>query len=395
MINRSKGRDRIRIACIGARGMPSNYSGIERACEGLYSELARRGHDVTVYCRNEYVPKEISSYRGVRLISLPALHLRSLDTLSHVTASLLHALVCDRYDVIHLHALAPGIVSPFCRLAKTPIVATIHGLDWQRAKWKGAGSKILKLGERCLVRNAAQMIVVSGELRQYFRTEYGRDTVHIPNGVEAPTAGESEDTGTLSEFGLLPRDYVLYLGRLVPEKRIEDLIIAYREVPGTRPLVIVGAGEFTGGYVGDLKRLAAGDSRVMFTGAQQRPVVHSLLHNAALFVLPSELEGLPMSLLECIQHGTPAVVSDIGPHRELLGPVQGYNLFFTATDTIALRDRMIQALGAEDHYRRVARCARLLIERNHSWASIAQSTEEVFYASLEHPTTNGPVLARI
>lgn len=373
----------LKIACIGARGIPSSYSGIEKACEGLYSSLAMRGHDITVYCRPEYVAQSPCAYRGVRLRSAPTLHTKSLDTLSHVAASLTHALIRERYDLIHLHALAPGIFSPLCRLSGVPTVATVHGLDWQRAKWKGVASVVLRAAERSIVKNVDQILVVSRDLQSYFRDRHNRATTYMPNGVETPNETDCHCTAVLKEFTLEPNGYLLYLGRLVPEKRIDDLILAFRRVQTCHKLVITGEGGYTDPYVAHLHRLATSDPRVVFTGLQNGPAVHTLLRNAALFVLPSELEGLPMALLECMQHGTPAVVSDIPPHRELLGGIPGFDLFFQPHDVAELHMRLHSGLALLDHYRTVARSARDHVLNSHSWPALALRTENIFYQTLE------------
>jgi glycosyltransferase involved in cell wall biosynthesis len=378
----------LKIACIGSRGLPSNYSGLERACEGLYSALSERGHAITVYCRPECASHASKSYRGIQLRSAPAIQSKQLETLSHVAASLVHALAWKRYDLIHLHALAPSVFSRLCRASGIPTVSTVHGLDWQRTKWNGLGAKVLQFAEISMVRNVDEILVVSRNLQQYYADRYGRETVYIPNGVEPISEAEYEESTVLKEFGLQSRGYILYLGRLVPEKRVEDLILAYRGIESDCKLVIAGESDFTNTCVADLRRLAAEDRRVVFVGLQKKPAVHLLLHHAAVFASPSALEGLPMSLLECMQHGTPAVVSDIPPHRELLGTVDGYDLFFPATNVEALRTQLKLALAKQGEYRRIAEDGRRFASKMHCWPEIAERTESVFYDVLGHSARN-------
>lgn len=379
----AKARPPLKIACIGARGLPSNYSGIERACEDLYSVLAERGHLITVYCRQDSLQDGRKSYRGIRLRGAPALRTKSLETLSHIGASLADALLRERFDLIHFHALAPGIFSRLCRLSRTPSIFTVHGLDWQRAKWKGFGSSILRRAERSMVRNAAGILVVSRDLQSYYFNQYGRETSYIPNGVEPADESLWKDSQVLQTYGLAPRRYLLFLGRLVPEKRVEDLIAAYRRIECPYRLVIAGESSYTDKYVAGLRRTAAADPRIIFTGQQARPAVHALLSNAALFVSPSALEGLPMSLLECVQHGTPAAVSDIPSHREILGGIKGYDLFFPAGSVDALQSRIETVLASDQEVRRVADEARRFVLKAHSWRTIAEQTEAMFYSALE------------
>ena len=371
----------LKIACIGTRGLPSSYSGLERACEGLYSALAERGHAITVYCRSESAAHASESYRGIQLRSAPAIQSKQLETLTHAASSLIHALRRQRYDLIHLHALAPGIFSRLCRASGIPTVSTVQGLDWQRAKWKGLGAKVLEFAEVSMVRNVDQILVVSRDLQQYYADRYGRETTYIPNGVEPVNAKEYEGSTVLQEFGLKSRGYVLYLGRLVPEKRVEDVIAGYRGVRSDYKLVIAGEGCAEA----DLRRLAAEDKRVVFVGHQKKPAVHQLLHHAAVFASASALEGLPMSLLECMLHGTPAVVSDIAPHRELLGEVDGYDLFFPPGHVELLRTKLEAALVRQGEYRRVAELGQRFASERHSWPEIAERTETVYYDALYQP----------
>ena len=377
-------RQPLKIACIGTRGLPSNYSGLERACEGLYTALVQRGHTVTVYCRSESASHASESYRGIQLRSAPAIQSKQLETLTHAATSLIHALRCRHYDLIHLHALAPGIFSRLCRASGIPTVSTVQGLDWQRAKWKGLGAKVLEFAELSMVRNVDQILVVSRDLQQYYADRYGRETTYIPNGVEPVSAEEYEKSTVLQEFGLKSRGYILYLGRLVPEKRVEDLIAGYRGVRSEYKLVIAGEGC----TYPDLQRLAAEDKRVIFIGQQKKPAVHQLLHHAAIFASASALEGLPMSLLECLLHGTPAVVSDIPPHRELLGEVDGYDLFFPPTDVGVLRTKLEAALVRQGEYRRVAERGQRFASERHSWPEIAQLTEAVLYRALDRSASD-------
>lgn len=372
-------REPLNIACIGTRGIPSNYSGLERACEGLYSALAKRGHAITVYCRPQLTEDTPQKYRGIQLRSVPGIRSKSLDTLSHVGASLAHALLFGHYDIIHLHALAPCVYSRLCRASGVPTVTTIHGLDWQRAKWKGLGARVLQFAETTMVRNVDQILVVSRDLQEYFANRYGRKAAYLPNGVEPVSDSEFEESTVLQEFGLKSRGFILYLGRLVPEKRIEDLLIAYRGVQSHYKLVIAGESGFTDSYVADLRGLGAADARVVFVGLQKKAAVHQLLHHALLFASPSALEGLPMSLLECMQHATPAVVSDIPSHRELVGMVEGYDLFFPPANIGALQTQLRRALQGQEEYRRIAEAGKAFVLKVHSWPEIAERTEAVLY----------------
>jgi glycosyltransferase involved in cell wall biosynthesis len=373
----------LRIAAIGLRGIPSNYSGIERASENLYSILANRGHQVTIYCRPECLSNPVDVYRGMRLVRTAALEFRSVDTLSHVCTSFLHAIATRQYDIIQLHALAAGLFAPLRFLTSASVVAKIHGLDWQRAKWKGIGSAVLLQGERSIASHIDNIIVVSRQLESYFHDRYGRASTYVPNGVNDMDAAPWNDSPVLAEFGLTSGEYITYIGRLDPGKRIEDLISAFQQLPGKWRLAIVGEERYAGAYVTKLRRLAASDPRIVFTGVQGGPDLWTLFHKAAVFVLPSEVEGLPNSLLECMAHGTPAIVSDIPPHRELLGSIDGYDLFVRPGDVSQLRARLDRVLQHREHYLEIARRAKSYVKASYSWQRSAEVTESLYYAAVD------------
>jgi glycosyltransferase involved in cell wall biosynthesis len=366
----------LRIAAIGLRGLPSGYSGLERAAESLYAELARRGHAITVYCRVEYLDGRTGAHRGIALRRAPAVRTRALDTVSHAAASVAHAIWRGGCDVVHFHALAPALLAPVCRHAGVPTVTTVQGLDWQRAKWRSLGARVLRRAERTMVRNVERVIVVSRDLQAYFARTYGRVTDLVANAIEPP-AERGVDQAVLGRFGLEPSGYVLFVARLVPEKRVEDLLAAFRRVDTPCRLAIVGEGGYTDGYVARLRTATAGDPRVVFTGFQSGETLDALFRSARVYVLPSELEGQPMSLLECMAYGVPAVVSDIPPHRELLADLPGYDLFFPPRDVHALADRLARSLAGIAQYRAVASRARRVLDGSHSVRVVADATERV------------------
>lgn len=382
---------RLRIAVVGPRGIPSSYSGIERVVESLYGALVGRGHAVTVYSRPEYVGRVPAYYNGMRLVRAAALNGRSLGTVTHVFTSTAHALLRERYDLVHLHALAPGLAAPLYRWSGVPTVATIHGVDWQRAKWRGMGARVLRHAERWLVRHADEIITVSRDLEAHYRERYGRATTLIPNGTDLTPAAPL-DHALLRQFDLAPQGYVLFVARLVPEKRAQDLIRAFRTLATPLRLAIVGDSSHTDAYVAALRRLARGDARIVFTGVQPRANVETLFRGAALYVLPSELEGMSMALLQALEMGVPSIVSSLPVHRELLGAIEGYDLFFPPGDVEALGACLARALAAPDHYRRVAMRIQAQIRRLHSWPAIAEQTERLYYRLIQRrqPTVLRP-----
>lgn len=366
---------RLHVGVIGLRGLGTMYSGMERVCTELYGALASRGHRITVYSRSCETGSERASSECVRTVPTVCLENSPLETVSHALTSLVHAIRREEYDVIHLHALAPALALRVLPGIKAPIVLTVHGLDWKRARWRGAGSQLLRLAEQIAVRSTDEMIVVSQELHHYYQHIYGRATHLIPNGIDFAQQNSAGDRGVLKRWGLQSQTYVLVVGRLVPEKRVQDVLEAFRKVDADVMLAIIGTG--CGPYVRRLRSLGRRDARVVFLGYQSRDCIRELLRAACAFVTASELEGLPMSLLECVAQGVPAVVSDIGPHREVFSAVPGHDLFFPVGDVDQLAAVLEKVLRQPERHKRRALEICPLLERCFSLGAMVDETERV------------------
>ncbi len=279
----------LRIAVVGPRGVPSRYSGVERIVEELFEIIAGEGHRVTVYCRPEVLDEPTAVYKGMRLVRVPAPGGKNFETLSHSLFSTLHLLargdVHDGgkpFDVISYHTIAPGLFSPLAKLGGIPVINHVHGLDWQREKWRGLGSRVLRQCERTMVRNATRIIGVNPDIVEYYRANYGVEALLLPNGVLKVSDDFMPDAGVLKQFGLTPRGYAVSICRLVPEKRLQDLIAAFAKVPGDFKLVLVGEGKHSPEYVRRLHEQAGDDPRIVFTGLQQGEALETLFRCAAL-----------------------------------------------------------------------------------------------------------------
>lgn len=216
-------------------------------------------------------------------------------------------------------------------------IATIHGLDHQRAKWGKFASWYIRTGERCAVRFADEIVVLSENVKNYFREKYNRDTVFIPNGVSHAEIKEADEI--TDKYGIYKDDYILFLGRLVPEKGVKYLIEAYRGLDTDKKLVIAGGSSDTDGYLGELRELAGDDERIIFTGFTQGRELEELYGNAYLYVLPSDLEGMPLSLLEAMSYGNCCLTSDIAECADVLGE---FGLTFRQGDASELREKLGQ-----------------------------------------------------
>ena len=366
----------LRIAFIGTRGVPAGEGGVERHVEELGSRLAARGHDVTVYCRTNYATDRRPSHRGMHLRYVATAGTKHLDFIAHSAASTILAMTRPP-DIIHYHAIGSALVAPMPRyLTRSRVVLTVHGLDYARQKWSGAARVALKVAAGLSARVPHTTIVVSRALAEHYATRLGREAVYIPNGMPEGTVRSLGPIGDRLELG--GRDYILFVGRLVPEKASDLLVRAFRNVPGDARLVIVGSSGFTDVYAESVRQLAALDSRVIVAGPVFGDELADLYSNASAFVLPSSLEGLPITLLEAIAHRAPVIVSDIAPHLEVVGEDgpghrvvrQGDPDALTTALTAALADRQAEAAGA------VALFAH--VNAQYNWEAITSATEQVY-----------------
>ena len=334
--------EKLKIAMLGHKRIPSNEGGVEVVVEALCARMAALGHSVTCYNRAghhvsgaEHELPAGSVYRGIRLVTVPTLERKGFAAvISSFFAAVRSAF--GSYDVVHIHAEGPAFFCWLPKLFGKRVIVTVHGLDWQREKWNGGiASKFIHLGERVAVRFADEIIVLSENVRQYFLDTYGRATRFIPNGVSAPTL---ESPRLIAEkWGLQKDGYLLYLGRIVPEKGETYLIEAFKQVKTDKKLVIAGGSSDTERYLKQLQNLAAGDDRILFTGFVQGKLRDELYSNAYVYTLPSDLEGMPLSLLEAMSYGNCCLVSDIPECAEV---VEDKAVLFRKSDVDNLRQKL-------------------------------------------------------
>jgi glycosyltransferase involved in cell wall biosynthesis len=362
----------VRVAFIGGRGVVSKYSGIESYYEQVGSELARLGHDVTVYCRTYFTPP-MSDYHGMRVRRLPTIRSKHLETAVHTFLSTLDAMFSD-YDVVHYHCLGPALFSLLPRLAGKKTIVTVQGLDWQRRKWGWVASHILRVGEAASVALPNATMVVSHTLQQYYRQRYGQQTTYIPNGASPIKRCTPRQ---LAKWGLLPDNYVLFLGRLSPEKNCHLLIDAFEHIRTDMKLVLAGGSSHCDAYVESLRRHQS--ERICFLPWTSGEALEELLSNAALFVLPSDLEGLSLALLDAMAAGVCVLTSDIPENNEV---VAGAGFTFHRGDRDDL-ERMLDLLVRNPELRRQsANRAQKRIQHEYTWPAIARATERSYYEVL-------------
>jgi glycosyltransferase involved in cell wall biosynthesis len=371
----------VRVAFLGQKGVPATYGGVERHVEELALRLAARGHQACVYNRPHYNPAAPVEYRGIEVVTLPSVATKHLDAITHVAVCTAHALR-HRADVVHYHAVGPALLSWVPRLRGVCAVVTVHGQDWQRPKWGGAATLALRLGEWVSMHAPDETIVVSRSLAAELSRKHGRPAHYIPNGI---TLEDGDDASILGELGLEPGGYVLFASRLVPEKGAHYLVEAWRRLDSALTLVMAGDSSFSADYVQSLRAACAHD-RVALPGYVFGPRLATLFRNAALFVLPSDVEGLPIVLLEALGYGTPVLASDISPNREVLGDL---GRTFAAGDVEDLRRQLAAALDELPALRDQAREAATWIAGVYDWDAVADQTIALYEMALEERRARG------
>jgi len=370
----------VKILMFGHKRIPSREGGVEIVVEALSTRMAAMGHEVTCYNRGghhvsgaEFDAKTGSEYKGVRLKTLPTIDKKGLAA---VSSSFFGAL-CGAFsnaDVVHIHAEGPAFMCFLPRLLGKRVVVTVHGLDWQREKWKqGFGAKYIRLGEKMAVRFANEIIVLSRNVQEYFRNTYGRETAWIPNGIERPECLPADSI--TRQFGLEKDGYLLFLGRLVPEKGIHYLIQAFKAVKTDKKLVIAGGVSDSSDYAEDLREAAAGDDRILFTGFVQGTVLPELYSNAYLYVQPSDVEGMPLTLLEAMSYGSCCLVSDIPECAEV---VRDKALTFPKGNVDALGIQLQTLCDRPETVAQYKNMSRDYVCERFNWDEITEKTLELY-----------------
>ncbi|MHB1464018.1 MAG: DUF1972 domain-containing protein [Thermoleophilia bacterium] len=304
----------MKIAMLGTRGIPGGYSGFETAVEELSKRLVARGHEVVVYCRTHMIKHEGDTYLGVRLVKLPTITSKHLDTFAHTALSTFHMLAKERCQVA-IYFIAGN--SPFAflpRLWGIPTIINVDGMDSQRAKWSGAAKAYLRFAERLAPIAATAVIADSRVIQEYYKQRFNVETTYIPYGADM---AEVPGTEWLDQFGLKPREYILYVGRLVPENRAEILVEAFNGLTTEKKLVIIGDASYADAYIQQLKG-AAGEN-VLFTGYLFGEGYRQLSQNAYLAAVPTIVGGTHPVIVEALAAGNCVVVSDHPPNLETIG----------------------------------------------------------------------------
>ncbi|MBR7132408.1 MAG: glycosyltransferase family 4 protein [Clostridia bacterium] len=364
---------------LGHKRIPSREGGVEIVVGELATRMAALGHSVTCYNRSgphisgaDFDREALTEYKGVRLKTVLTVKKRGLAAM---TASFTAAFAAafGKYDIVHFHAEGPCAMIWLPKLFGKKCIATIHGLDHKRAKWGKFASWYILFGEKCAVRFADEIIVLSENVRNYFKDVYGRETVFIPNGISRP---ENIIANEITEkFGLKKNEYILFLGRLVPEKGLDYLIKAFGQVDTDKKLVIAGGASDSDDYEIALKNSADGDGRIIFTGFVQGTLLEELYSNAYIYVLPSDLEGMPLSLLEAMSYGNCCLTSDI---PECADVIKQHGVTFQKSNTDDLRLKLQYLCNSPETVDELKAASADFICDSYNWDDVTLKTLKLY-----------------
>ena len=371
----------MKIAMIGQKRIPSREGGVEIVVEELATRMAKLGYEVTCYNRkgknvldkNEKVQK-IKEYKGVKIKEVLTIDKKGLAAMTSSFFGTIKILFSDA-NVVHYHAEGPCAMIPLIKFfSRKKIIATVHGLDWQRAKWgTGFASRYIKFGEKMAAKYADEVIVLSLNIQNYFKEVYNRETKFISNGVSKPNILKANII--TQKYNIKKDDYILFLGRIVPEKGIHYLINAFNNIKTNKKLVISGAASDTESYYMKLKKLANNNENIIFTGFVKGRELEELYSNAYLYVLPSDLEGMPLSLLEAMSYGNCCLTSDI---PECSNVIDNYGITFKKGNEKDLQKELANLLDNKKLVDKYKENSRDYILSKYNWNKVVETTIELY-----------------
>lgn len=375
-MNDKKGR-KLNIVFLGHKRVPSREGGIEVVVEELATRMAALGNNITVLNRSghhiagaEFDAIDFNEYNGFRIKKVPTINRKGLAAATSSFFGSIQA-AFGPYDIVHIHAEGPAFFCFFPKMMRKRVIVTVHGLDWQRSKWSGFASWYIRHGEIQAVKHADHIIVLSRNVQNYFWEKYHRKTVFIPNGVNRPELCEVNEIE--KRWSLDKGSFVLYVGRIVPEKGLEILLKAWKDIKTDKKLVIAGSSSDTDEFFKKVKRLA--DDRVVFTGFTTGRPLKELYSNAYLYCLPSNLEGMPLTVLEAMSYGNCVLTSDIEECTEV---IEDKGVTFKKGDIRDLRDKLQHLLDNPDTVEGYKKEASSFICNKYGWDDVVKKTLELY-----------------
>ena len=363
----------MKIALMGTRGIPASYSGFETCVEQLGLRLVERGHEVTVYCRSHHISYEGSHYKGMRLVRLPTISNKYFDTIVHSFLSSLHALT-QRYHIGLYFIAGNSPVTWIPRLVGTKTILNVDGLDWKRAKWPTLAKKYIQLAEHLATKLPNAFITDSTVVQAYYRDRFQSESVYIPYGSEVEQIPPGE---TLEGFGLKPNQYILFVGRLVPENCAHHLVDAFRDLDTDLRCVIVGDAAYAKPYISSLKARSQDDPRIVFTGYVFGQGYHELGSSAAIFVETSGVGGTHPALVEAMAFGCCVVTYNTEENLETIGDAGvAYDGQLGADSLRTVLERLLAEPDTVSEYRMRAQQR---AQEQFRWDAVTDAYERLFF----------------
>ncbi|MCB0190805.1 MAG: DUF1972 domain-containing protein [Anaerolineae bacterium] len=367
----------MRIAILGIRGVPANYGGFETCAEQLGTRLVQRGHHVTVYCRSHFIRHPEATYKGMSLIKLPTVPNKYLDTIVHTWVASLHSLV-RQYDIVLYFNVGNSPLTWIPRLVGSKTILNVDGLDWKREKWPAWAKRYIQWSEYLAIKLPNLYLTDSQVVQTYYRQRYGHEPPCIAYGSEVDYVPPGD---TLARFGLNPQQYILFVGRLVPESYAHHLVDAFKALDTDLKCVLVGDAPYVDRYITWLKAKAQDDPRIIFTGYVFGRGYHELGSNSTIFVETAGAGGTHPALLEAMRFGSCVVVNNTLENLETLGDT---GLSYEGSVGAPALKRVLQQLIANPTVmKQYGEKARHRACQVYSWESITDAYEKLMQALLE------------
>lgn len=364
----------MKIAVLGIRGLPANYSGFETCADHTTRHWVVSGHSVLVYCRKNRYRDRIKSYQGAHLRYLPQLTFKGVETLSHTFLSILDVCLFYRsYPYIHLYNVGNAIFLPILKLFRKKVVISVDGIEWKRDKWNEFAKRMYKLGEQFAVQFADEIIVDNPEIEEYYQKKFGKKTTYIAYGAKILNSTPESETSFLAKYGLEPGKYFIFVGRLVPEKGTHHLIDAYKNLNTSYPLVVIGDDHSNSEY--KMKLMNENSNSIRMLGFKFGDEYEELLSNALLYISASSLEGTSPSLLAAMGAGVCALVNGIPENKYT---VEDCAYTFEENNFQDLEAQWRYLISNPDKILEMSILGKNHVIQEYSWSKIAESYLNTF-----------------
>jgi glycosyltransferase involved in cell wall biosynthesis len=359
-----------RVAIAGIRGIPANFGGSETVVEQLGEIHAQWGWDIVVYCRRHRNTTDASHHKGMRRVVLPSINKLGLDTPTHSLLSTLHVIATNSADLVHFHGVGNAMFAPILRLFGKRTVITVDGFDWRRPKWGPTARWVLRRSFEWAVKWADAVIADNRPVHDWIRSQLGGDTHLIHYGTDL---SQVEGEEALARFGLKSREYMLFVGALVPDKGAHLLLEAYEGLATDKKLVVVGDTPYFSDYADKLR--STQDKRVVFTGYLYGKEYRQLLQHAYVYAHPLLAEGTSPALLQAMAARNCVVVGDLPETLDVVGDTA---IVFKRGDPVAMRERLGYALAHPEEVADRRARARRRVEEQFTWPRIAAQHAGVY-----------------